>query len=177
MRARLIATTISFALVACSQPPPIPDDSGDSQDNASTSKKAPKKSDKPADGSNLSDGDPFGDDSSDPGTPNPKTPTDCSKAASQDACFSCCETKNPKAVKLLNAAYADCACKSPGACATQCAQSACVGKTPQTGDACDTCLGDQQATCGDQAATKCSADTSCSALFQCNSDAGCFEKQ
>src|SRR5262249_50125761 len=98
------------------------------------------------------------------------------KTTSQDACFKCCQDNNPKAVKLLNSAYADCACKTPGACASQCAASFCVGKQATAGDACDTCLGDQQNACGDQAATACAAHTSCSALFACSDGAKCITK-
>jgi hypothetical protein len=173
MRAGLLAAAISIALVACTQAPPIPDDSGESEDNASTAKKkVPKKTG--GDDSNLSD-DPFGDDdSSDP--PAQKGQQDCSKSNSQDACFACCRSNNPKAVKLLDDAFTSCACKTPGACASQCGTSLCAGKQPKSGDACDSCLADQQDACGNQAASACADDQSCNALFTCAGDAACFDK-
>ena len=197
MRSRVLTVLgpLVVLAVACDAPP-IPDDSGASQGNANTAKKKSSSGANGPDSNNANnndpggDGDPFGDDSSDPSGGNPKKngggggsgggggggTTNCPSTTSQAACLKCCDDTNPKAVLFLNAQYETCACQSPGACATQCAASLCAGKTPQSGDACDTCLSGQQDTCGNQAADACAADATCAQILACSQDAQCLAK-
>ena len=171
-------------LVACSAAP-IPDDLANNNDQSSTVVRPVRKTDAgtptPA---------PTGT-TNPPPTPTPTpTPTDqdggttpvptptgtCSASATQGACFTCCEKANPKALPILDQAFGQCACVSPGACANACSVSFCQGNPPPAGGSCDACLSANDPSCGQKADTACLANADCKPLFACDDASGCAAK-
>lgn len=99
----------------------------------------------------------------------------CAAQPKLDACYECCEAASPSGVELLAKTFGECICAADK-CGTACAQSACVEKDPQQGDACDTCIQQQFQACDTAAIAKCEADASCKKLFECEAAAKCDEK-
>ncbi len=121
-----------------------------------------------------------------PPGPSPTPPSDaggmipapgtCGASAKQAACFTCCESANPKALPILDQAWGDCLCVAPGACKAACGASFCAGVTPTVGDACDTCVTANDQTCSQKADTACLASADCKPLFACADAANCSAK-
>lgn len=175
----LAIATASFA-VACSSAPP-PSDPPLAGENSSTKNGSSNKN-----GSSSNTGSKTGNNdneqSTDPNEPaDPQNPSDpaptggaCSAEATADACFDCCDTKNPGGLEVDGQAFGQCACESPGVCAQACGSSYCAGNQPT--QACSTCL--QNATqCETAAETACNANAACKAAIACIQQSGCAQKQ
>jgi hypothetical protein len=139
-------------------------------------------------------GDPWGDDPTDPGDPGPgggkgdggkggKGKPDggksdggtnaCASRTNAIACLDCCSTASPGGADIRAQAFLDCSCAGP--CQTACANSACAGTAPTSGDACDTCLLGAT-TCGPTADTACKAIPACAAFLTCVAQSSCDTK-
>jgi hypothetical protein len=97
----------------------------------------------------------------------------CSAAQGEEACFECCDAKNPGGMEVFEDAWLACACQA-SVCATQCGQSMCADNPidPVDGDACSTCL-EAATQCDTQAEAACEANPACGAGFQCAADSKC----
>ncbi len=158
-----VVIVASVIVWGCSAAPPGPLErsNDESKSPASNESKAPSSSSGSQSGS-----------SSTP-TPPPATPGTCSAAQGADACYACCEEKNPGA-DIAAEVWFDCACQ-PAVCGTQCAQTVCSDNPtdPADGDACATCLENSAAQCDAQAETACAADAGCTAAMQCMETSQC----
>ncbi len=177
LAAALAVTTASF-VVACSSAPPPGDPAlaGEVNQNKGTNNgnKTPSSKDKSGDQGPSSDTDPNEPaDPQDPGDPAP-TGGACSAEQTADACFQCCDTKNPGGLDVDGQAFGECACESPGVCAQACGSTYCAGQEPN--QACINCL--QNATqCETAAETACNASAACKAAVACIEQSGCDQKQ
>ncbi|MBX3262238.1 MAG: hypothetical protein KIS78_05400 [Labilithrix sp.] len=167
----IVTVVASLAVLACSSPAPVTsgDDSGGERTKSADTNGG--------DDGSSSGGSSSGGDTSAPAAdaaPNDPAPGGtCSAAQGVEACYACCDAKNPDGMAVYEDAWLACAC-APGVCATACAQSACAAtpSEPADGDACDTCLA-QADQCDDQAEAACEASPACLAGFQCALDSGC----
>jgi hypothetical protein len=100
----------------------------------------------------------------------------CGVMATDDACYTCCETNHPSGSTIYDAAWTTCMCGATGACQTQCATSDCSNDPnaplPTPGDACDLCEqaaapGDGTGKCDAPIAKACDVDADCVALSAC----------
>jgi len=174
----LIVSTASFAVACSSAPPPgDPPLAGElNQNKGSNGSKTPGNSS--SKGSNDSKGEDPGSstDPNEPADPQDPAPTGgaCSGEATADACFQCCDTKNPGGLDIDMNAFGQCVCESPGTCAQACATSWCNGQQPT--QACANCL--QNATqCETAAETACNGSAACKAAMACIQASGCDKKQ
>jgi hypothetical protein len=180
-------TTVSGILVvaACSAPAP----SNDLRDNdqtivppASSGKKGTGNgsSSGSSGSSGTSGGSSSSSSSSSSGGGDGGAAGNCAQTANQEECFVCCEQANPKGLDVIKAADAtlgQCLCDNGGACATECAQTACANKEPTKGDACDTCLGGEKSkACFDTFDQTCKGNADCQALIKCDEDNKCETK-
>jgi len=176
-------TSFAVALVcsltsiwACSAADPTtPNGSKESDSKSSDSKNA--KSSSSSSSSSGSSATPPPSTSTDPNEPAPAG-GQCTASQGEDACVTCCETKNQKGSDFeeqLDEAWVTCAC-APAACATQCAATACgeSGAEPAEGDACSTCL-EQHSQCDTAWDTACTANADCAALQSCQEP--CFPEE
>ncbi len=176
--AALIVSTASFAVACSSAPPPgDPPLSGEVNQNKTPGNKSSSSSSSSSGGSTKDT-----EESTDPNEPaDPQDPADpaptggaCSGEATADACFQCCDTKNPGGLDVDGQAFGECACETPGVCAQACGSSYCAGQQPT--QACATCL--QNATqCETAAETACNANAACKAAIACIESSGCDQKQ
>ena len=155
-----VAAVVSIVIVACS--------SSDSSTNLGA-KGTTTKGDASADASKSSS------DKSELETKDSSAPpsTTCSKDQGADACFECCEAKNPNGAPAYDQAMRTCLCAA-SACATQCAESVCAATPtePTDGDDCSTCI-DDEVECEAQAEAACAANAACSALAACIEESDC----
>lgn len=164
------AVALSFVVVACSSP--IPDGSlaGGSQDQTKTPSKLPP-SKTPAAPANPAPANPAPSDPSNPTpTPTPTPGADCSKEATGQACFTCCDTASGGELKKADDAFGACACNPGGQCTTACSANFCTGAAPTA--ACDTCLTN---TCDPIGAAACTS-AACKAGEQCLTASACNAK-
>jgi len=100
----------------------------------------------------------------------------CKSADSLDACQSCCVSNHTSGGAVYSRAFFHCACTDNGAtdgssglCATECADSACKGSQPISGDPCDNCLNRDTVlyACATAPALACTLDADCSAMLAC----------
>lgn len=178
--AALAISTASFAVACSSAPPPgDPPLSGELNQNRGTGNKTGNDT---SSSSSSSGGTNKGTDQStdpnepaDPAQPGDPAPTGgaCSNEQTADACFQCCDTKNPGGLDVDGQAFGQCACETPGVCAQACGSSYCAGQEPT--QACVTCL--QNATqCETAAETACNANAACKAALTCIQQSGCEQK-
>ena len=126
---------------------------------------APKKSP-------LESGAPPTDDAGQPTTDAGAPPLDdstCAGLTTKGQCEQCCLKVHPSGYGVYSAQLDDCACNSPGACASECATETCANAPTKSGDACEQCISGSlvQGTgaCYDGVAAACQADTDCTTLF------------
>lgn len=92
----------------------------------------------------------------------------CAGQTTRGACEQCCLKVHPSGYKVYQQELVDCACNSPAACATECANELCASKATTPGDACEQCINGALAStgaCYNGIANACQADTDCTALF------------
>jgi hypothetical protein len=189
MRLSALAVTLAFATaastLACAVPDLPPDDpSADEQastDPTPTETTPPKRDTGTASPSTGGSGSGTGTSPPPSSTPDAgdaaAPPTNaCATAATEDACFRCCDVANPNAIPLLNDELANCQCGVPGMCAAVCASQYCGGQATIAGGACDNCLLANDASCRTQAETKCAATSTCKPYLTCTNDAKCASK-
>ncbi|MBX3208150.1 MAG: hypothetical protein KF764_24095 [Labilithrix sp.] len=97
----------------------------------------------------------------------------CSASQGAEACFACCEEKNPNGAQVYDQAMHTCLC-APSACATECAETECAAQPvePAPGDDCATCI-DDATECAQAAETACAASAACGGLADCIEASGC----
>lgn len=169
-----LCLSLAFAAAACAAPT-IPDDTR-GEDLTETEPSAPPK--KKNDTSKTGDDDKTG-----PATPggqgqpegqtppggSPEPAKDCSSSANADACYQCCDPTN--AVEPAMQAFGECACATPGVCASACGTTFCAGQAPNA--ACEACL-NGATQCETAADAACGA--ACKAAVACEEASKCFEK-
>jgi hypothetical protein len=178
MRFTALATLSGLALVlfACSGEAPTASTKG----NQTTSKAGDKDNDtdtkKPTSGTAPTGGTTQ---TTDPTNPAPTTDgAQCASQTKADACFDCCDPSKT-AFEASDKVFGDCICGTSGKCATQCAQTFCNAQNPSEpaqGDACDTCLQQNYASCDQAAGDVCDKDANCKKASDCVQAAKCFEK-
>jgi hypothetical protein len=75
---------------------------------------------------------------------------------------------HPSGYKVYQQQLNDCACTSPGACATECASELCANQPTTPNDACSTCITNSLSSAGacyQGVANACQGDSDCTALF------------
>jgi hypothetical protein len=180
-----LAAPLAASSLACAVPNLPPEDEAAADEQASTDPTptkttAPKRdagSAQPSSGGGSGSGaapSPAPSGGPEAGTPAPTNA--CGAAASQDACFQCCETANPNALPVLDQAWGDCQCDVPGTCAGVCGLQFCGGQPTTLGSSCDNCLAANDQSCGTKAETKCAADSKCKPYLTCTTDAKCASK-
>lgn len=93
----------------------------------------------------------------------------CAADSTKAQCEQCCLSVHPSGYAVYHQELLSCACQSPGACATECANEFCVQQPTTTGDACEQCITSslaQSGACYSGISSTCQADTDCTALFQ-----------
>lgn len=175
--AALIVSTASFAVACSSAPPPgDPPLAGEVNQNKTPGNKSSSSSSSSGGSSKNTEESTDPNEPADPQDPADPAPTGgaCSGEATADACFECCDTKNPGGLDVDGQAFGECACETPGVCAQACGSSYCAGNEPT--QACITCL--QNATqCETAAETACNANAACKAAIACIESSGCDQKQ
>jgi hypothetical protein len=96
----------------------------------------------------------------------------CGGEATADGCFDCCAQRSPGALDRYGESFAQCACTSPGTCATECEASWCAGVEADA--ACETCLAGA-ASCEDSALDACEKDVTCAPMLDCATASKCSE--
>jgi hypothetical protein len=96
----------------------------------------------------------------------PEAGSTCSSDIDAETCIICCEGVDMEGAKTFFTAFGDCACTSPGTCASECGSSYCAGTTATM--ACDTCLTSAlSGACNAPVAKACGADPDCIAFNNC----------
>jgi len=99
----------------------------------------------------------------------------CAQESSQQACGQCCIQNHPSGYQVFLSAVLACACGASGdagqgACATECASTACKATPSQPDTACNACLQGaigSGGACSGPVTSACSADADCMAEQQC----------
>jgi hypothetical protein len=103
-------------------------------------------------------------------------PTAADRACATDigTCAQCCLAGHQTGGGVAEEVWLTCTCSSPGACATECAQSECSEMTDadpaKAGDACDVCMtkaGAEGSTCSTTTLNACKASADCIAWARC----------
>jgi hypothetical protein len=94
----------------------------------------------------------------------------CAAERTKEACWECCGERETFAGERYVAAFARCACDSPGACAKECSSTYCVGLERTRN--CRECLAQTKA-CDVIARTACTNDTGCKPLLECIDASDC----
>lgn len=94
--------------------------------------------------------------------------TTCASQTSKAQCQQCCLTLHAEGYQVYDSTLNTCACQSPGACASECANEACANQPTTAGDACDTCMNQaltSTGACYNSVASACQGDPDCTTLF------------
>lgn len=93
----------------------------------------------------------------------------CAAQTTKAQCEQCCLTVHQEGYQVYNSTLTQCACQSPGTCASDCASEACANQPTTQGDACDTCMTNALSSsgdCYDAVSTACQGDPDCTELFE-----------
>jgi hypothetical protein len=88
----------------------------------------------------------------------------CAGEANRDACYTCCDQKEPVGYNLYFLTFDTCICDVPATCASACGSNFCAGQNATA--ACETCM-QNASTCWDTADLACSANSSCKPYVTC----------
>jgi hypothetical protein len=88
----------------------------------------------------------------------------CAAKGNSEACFTCCDQKEPIGNTIYFAAYDTCVCDAPGVCASACGANYCAGAAPSA--ACATCM-NQASSCWDAAEALCGLNPLCKPYQAC----------
>ncbi len=98
----------------------------------------------------------------------------CGATSGKDACFQCCSNGHAAGYNVLVALFAECICRSPGTCKTQCGTNYCQDPSTATSE-CATCV--QGSTCRDDSHAQCAgAGGECGAYLSCTTSQSCASK-
>jgi hypothetical protein len=98
------------------------------------------------------------------GTSSGSPASGCAAKGNSEACFTCCDQKEPIGNTIYFAAYDTCVCDAPGVCASACGTNYCAGAAPSA--ACATCM-NQASSCWDAAEALCGLNPLCKPYQAC----------
>lgn len=144
-----------------SPPPSSSGDAGAPKKDAGSSKTPPDSGAPSTDDSGTSTDDDGGTTTTDDST--------CAATTTMSDCEQCCIKVHPSGYDVYHQELIDCACTSPGDCASACANEACANQPTTSGDACEQCmtaaLTQGTGSCYDGVSAACQGDVDCTALF------------